>query len=138
MTLNEKLSKVFNRAETNFRITVLTTFGLSVNYSLYSVHFLSGFSPRDVTGGQLTHRPQYNWERYISITYILISKSLMRNDLNQFFRHAMYFISLLILRLVTVQILIVLIFFCLLGFFRPSRELFTHMETSPLPVKGCF
>ena len=26
---------------------------------------------------------------------------------------------------------------CLLGDFRPSREFFTQMETSPLPVKGC-
>ena len=27
--------------------------------------------------------------------------------------------------------------FCLFGVFRPTREFFTHMETSPLPVKGC-
>ena len=26
---------------------------------------------------------------------------------------------------------------CLFGFFRPSREIFTHMETTPLAVKGC-
>ena len=25
----------------------------------------------------------------------------------------------------------------LLGVFRPTREFFTHIETSPLPVKGC-
>ena len=28
-------------------------------------------------------------------------------------------------------------FVCLFGVFRPIREFFTHMETSPLPVKGC-
>ena len=27
--------------------------------------------------------------------------------------------------------------FCLFGVYRPTRKLFTHMETSPLPVKGC-
>ena len=27
--------------------------------------------------------------------------------------------------------------FCLSWIFRPTREFFTHMETSPLPVKGC-
>ena len=27
--------------------------------------------------------------------------------------------------------------FCLFGVFRPTREFFTHMEKSPLPVKGC-
>ena len=26
---------------------------------------------------------------------------------------------------------------CLCGVYRPTREFFTHMETSPLPVKGC-
>ena len=26
---------------------------------------------------------------------------------------------------------------CLLVFFRPTRESFTHMETSQLPMKGC-
>ena len=26
---------------------------------------------------------------------------------------------------------------CLFGFFRPSREIFTNMETTPLAVKGC-
>ena len=26
--------------------------------------------------------------------------------------------------------------FCLFGFYRPTREFFTHLETSPLPVKG--
>ena len=26
---------------------------------------------------------------------------------------------------------------CLFGVYRPTREYFTHMETSPLPVKGC-
>ena len=25
----------------------------------------------------------------------------------------------------------------LFGAYRPTRDLFTHMETSPLPVKGC-
>ena len=30
-----------------------------------------------------------------------------------------------------------LIFFCLLGVYRPTREFFTYTETSPLPVKGC-
>ena len=25
----------------------------------------------------------------------------------------------------------------LFGVFRPNQEVFTHMETSPLPVKGC-
>ena len=29
------------------------------------------------------------------------------------------------------------LFVCLGVFFRPTREFFTHMETSPLPVKGC-
>ena len=28
-------------------------------------------------------------------------------------------------------------FVCLLGVYLPTREFFTHMETSPLPVKGC-
>ena len=28
-------------------------------------------------------------------------------------------------------------FICLFGVFRPTREFFTHLETSPLPVKGC-
>ena len=28
-------------------------------------------------------------------------------------------------------------FFCFIGGFRPTQEFFTHMETSPLPVKGC-
>ena len=27
-------------------------------------------------------------------------------------------------------------FVCLVGIFRPPREFFTHIETSPLPVKG--
>ena len=26
---------------------------------------------------------------------------------------------------------------CLYGVYRPTREFFTHIETSPLPVKGC-
>ena len=26
---------------------------------------------------------------------------------------------------------------CLYGFFRSTRELFTYIKTSPLPVKGC-
>ena len=26
---------------------------------------------------------------------------------------------------------------CLFGVYRPTREFFTHMETSPLPVKAC-
>ena len=28
-------------------------------------------------------------------------------------------------------------FFSLFGSYRPTREFFTHLETSPLPVKGC-
>ena len=28
-------------------------------------------------------------------------------------------------------------FVCFCGFFHPNRELFTHIETSPLPAKGC-
>ena len=28
-------------------------------------------------------------------------------------------------------------FVCLCGVYRPTREFITHMETSPLPVKGC-
>ena len=28
-------------------------------------------------------------------------------------------------------------FVCLFGFFRPTREFFTHLQTSPLPVMGC-
>ena len=28
-------------------------------------------------------------------------------------------------------------FVCFWGFFRPTREFFTDMETSPLPMKGC-
>ena len=28
-------------------------------------------------------------------------------------------------------------FFVCLGVFRPTREFFSHLETSPLPVKGC-
>ena len=31
----------------------------------------------------------------------------------------------------------VCMFVCLFGVYRPTREFFTHMETSPLPVKGC-
>ena len=30
-----------------------------------------------------------------------------------------------------------LILICLFVVFRPTREFFTHMETSPMPVKGC-
>ena len=30
-----------------------------------------------------------------------------------------------------------LFFVCLDGVYRPTQEFFTHMETSPLPVKGC-
>ena len=26
---------------------------------------------------------------------------------------------------------------CLFGVYRPTQEFFTHMETSPLPAKGC-
>ena len=33
--------------------------------------------------------------------------------------------------------LFVCLFVCLFGVYRPTREFFTHMETSPLPVKGC-
>ena len=29
------------------------------------------------------------------------------------------------------------LFVCLFGFFRPTRESFTDMKTSPLPVKSC-
>ena len=29
------------------------------------------------------------------------------------------------------------LFVCLSGIFRPTREFFTHSETSPMPVKGC-
>ena len=29
------------------------------------------------------------------------------------------------------------LFVCLFGVYHPTREFFTHMETSPLPVKGC-
>ena len=28
-------------------------------------------------------------------------------------------------------------FVCLFGVYRPTREFFTHMETSPLSMKGC-
>ena len=28
-------------------------------------------------------------------------------------------------------------FVCLFGVFRPTREFFSHLETSPLPVKDC-
>ena len=27
--------------------------------------------------------------------------------------------------------------YSLFGVFRPTQEFFTHLETSPLPVKGC-
>ena len=27
--------------------------------------------------------------------------------------------------------------FCLFGVYRPTREFFTHIQKSPLPVKGC-
>ena len=30
-----------------------------------------------------------------------------------------------------------ILFVCLFGVYSPTREFFTHMETSPLPVKGC-
>ena len=29
------------------------------------------------------------------------------------------------------------LFICLFVYYRPTREFFTHMETSPLPVNGC-
>ena len=29
------------------------------------------------------------------------------------------------------------LFVCFFGVYRPTREFFTHMETSKLPVKGC-
>ena len=31
----------------------------------------------------------------------------------------------------------VVLFVCLFGVYRPIREFFSHMETSPLSVKGC-
>ena len=31
----------------------------------------------------------------------------------------------------------IVLFVCLFGVYRPTREFFTHMETLPLPVKGC-
>ena len=31
----------------------------------------------------------------------------------------------------------VCLFVCLFGVFRPTREFFIHLETSPLPAKGC-
>ena len=34
-------------------------------------------------------------------------------------------------------ILNVCLFVCLFGVFPPTREFLTHLETSPLPVKGC-
>ena len=35
-------------------------------------------------------------------------------------------------------VLIVCLIVCLFGDFRPTREFFTHMKTSPLsPLKGC-
>ena len=33
--------------------------------------------------------------------------------------------------------LCVYLFVCLFGVYRPTQEVFTHMETSPLQVKGC-
>ena len=33
--------------------------------------------------------------------------------------------------------LVIFWFICLFGVYRPTREFFTHVETSPLPVKGC-
>ena len=33
--------------------------------------------------------------------------------------------------------LFVCVFVCLFGVYRPTQEVFTHMETSPLQVKGC-
>ena len=32
---------------------------------------------------------------------------------------------------------VMFLFVCLFGVYRPIPEFFTHMETSPLPVKGC-
>ena len=34
-------------------------------------------------------------------------------------------------------VLFLLDFVCLFGVYRPNREFFIHMETSPIPVKGC-
>ena len=57
----------------------------------------------------------------------------------------MFVANLLVLRLKYICLLfrfIFMIFFCTvclfvwLGFFRPLQKFFTHMQTSPLPVKG--
>ena len=36
-----------------------------------------------------------------------------------------------------ISIDLLFLLFCLFGVNRPTRKFFTHMETSPLPVKGC-
>ena len=39
--------------------------------------------------------------------------------------------------LTNMHLLFICLFVCLFGGFRPTWEFFTHMESSPLPVKGC-
>ena len=42
-----------------------------------------------------------------------------------------------LINLLTDGLVYVCLFVCLFGVFRPTRELFTHLETSSLPVKDC-
>ena len=39
--------------------------------------------------------------------------------------------------LLSYYLFVITYLFCLFGFFRPTREVFTHMETSPWRMKGC-
>ena len=39
--------------------------------------------------------------------------------------------------LLEIHVFTTTVFVCLFGVYRPTREFFTHLETSLLPVKGC-
>ena len=74
----------------------------------------------------------------INIHFKIYSKCSFLITVHIFFLHRLHlFNTPFLLGLFETYIYKVNINFCLFGIFRPTREFFTHMETSPLLVKGC-
>ena len=61
------------------------------------------------------------------------SKKVQADELTAQIQHLSKSNQLLLQKTPCVQVC----FVCLLVDFRPTREFFTHMETPPLPTKGC-
>ena len=83
-----------------------------------------------------SHWFDYDFDRLVTM-YRHINKITISIALLQFFSEKNLFLQLHCISPSPKDILCYDDFFCLFGVFRPTQEFFTHLETSPLPVKVC-